>query len=101
MSFLCGEIDAWGPAGPEKRQLISISELQRFNKQKGEVLILHGREYPFITYMADIDQYPDFANYRVVPIPPIEIPHVPTFDVIKFTTKNAFLPDGVPFNEPD
>ena len=54
-----------------------------------------------LKYMADIDQYPDFANYRVVPIPPIEIPHVPTFDVIKFTTKNAFLPDGVPFNEPD
>jgi type IV secretion system protein VirD4 len=75
--------------------------LQSFNKQKGEVLILHGREYPFITYMADIDQYPDFANWRVVPIAPIEIPHVPTFDVIKFTTKNAFLPDGVPFNEPD
>ncbi|MCR5209390.1 MAG: type IV secretory system conjugative DNA transfer family protein [Lachnospiraceae bacterium] len=101
MSFLCGDINAWGPAGPEKRPLISISELQRFNKQKGEVLILHGREYPFITYMADIDSYPDFANYKVVPIPPIEIPHVPTFDVIKFTTKNAFLPDGVPFNEPD
>ena len=101
MSFLCGEIDAWGPGGAEKRRLISVTELQRFSKEKGECLILHGREYPFITYMADIDQYPAFSNYKVVPIPPIEIPHPPTFDVIKFTTKFAFIADGVPFSNPD
>jgi type IV secretion system protein VirD4 len=101
MSFLCGEIDAWGPGGAEKRRLISVSQLQRFNKQKGECLILHGRQYPFITYMADIDQYPAFSNFQVVPIPPIEIPHPPCFDVIKFTTKNAFITDGVPFSHPD
>ena len=101
MSFLCGEIDAWGPGGAEKRKLISVTELQRFSKEKGECLILHGREYPFITYMADIDQYPAFSNYKVVPIPPIEIKSPPTFDVIKFTTKFAFIADGVPFANPD
>ena len=79
----------------------TVTELQRFNKQKGECLILHGRQYPFITYMADIDEYPDFANYRVIPIPPIDIPHPPTFDVVKFTTKFAFAPEGVPFSHPD
>ncbi len=101
ISFLCGEIDAWGPGGAEKRRLISVSELQRFNKEKGECLILHGREYPFITYMADIDQYPEFVNYRVEPIPPIDIPHPPTFDIIRYTTKNAFITGGVPFSQPD
>lgn len=101
ISFLCGEIDAWGPAGPEKRKLISVTELQRFNKEKGECLILHGRQYPFITYMTDIDSYPMFSNYQVIPIPPIEIPMVPTFDVVKFTTKFAFAPEGVPFSQPD
>ncbi|MGN0345795.1 MAG: type IV secretory system conjugative DNA transfer family protein [Lachnospiraceae bacterium] len=101
ISFLCGEIDAWGPGGAEKRRLISVTELQRFNKQKGECLILHGRQYPFITYMADIDEYPEFRNYQTIPIPFIDIPRVNTFDVVKFTTKFAFQPDGVPFNEPD
>jgi len=101
ISFLCGEIDAWGPGGPEKRKLISVTELQRFSKEKGECLILHGREYPFITYMADIDQYPQFNRYQVIPIPPIDIPMVPTFDVVKFTTKFAFAPEGVPFSHPD
>ena len=51
--------------------------------------------------MADIDQYPAYCNYQVVPIPPIEIPHPNTFDVVKFTTKFAFQPEGVPFSQPD
>ena len=101
ISFLCGEIDAWGPGGPEKRRLISVEELQRFRKEKGECLILHGREYPFITYMADIDEYPEFRDYKVVPIPYIDFEQVNTFDVVKFTTKFAFAPEGVPFSNPD
>jgi type IV secretion system protein VirD4 len=37
--------------------LISISELQRLDKDKGEAFILHGRLYPFITELPDIDSY--------------------------------------------
>jgi type IV secretion system protein VirD4 len=37
--------------------LISISELQRLKKEMGEALILHGRNYPFMTQLPDIDDY--------------------------------------------
>ena len=101
ISYLCGEIDAWGPGGAEKRRLISVTELQRFNKEKGECLILHGRQYPFITYMTDIDAYPAFKNYQVVPIPNVELPNPMTFDVVKFTTAKSYSPDGIPFCKTD
>lgn len=60
ISELCGKIKL--PNGM-LRSLISTSELQRLRKDKGETLILHGREYPFITELADIDQYDGFKGY--------------------------------------
>ena len=39
------------------RPLISISELQRLKKEYGETLILHGRNYPFVTELPDINEY--------------------------------------------
>lgn len=50
------------------RRLISVSELQRFNKEKGEALIMHARQYPIITAMADISEYKAFGTY-----PPAEM----------------------------
>ena len=58
ISELCGTITM--PNGT-KRSLISPSELQRLDKVKGEVLILHGRNYPFITELPDIDEYKMFT----------------------------------------
>lgn len=54
------------------RALISTSELQRLRKEKGEALILHSREYPFISEMADIDEYKDFAEYVTVNLEKID-----------------------------
>ena len=65
ISSLCGEIVT---ANHEKRPLISVSELQRFNKEKGEALIIHSRQYPFISQLADIDMYESFKGYLPVPM---------------------------------
>ncbi|QSX06958.1 type IV secretory system conjugative DNA transfer family protein [Sedimentibacter sp. zth1] len=37
--------------------LISISQLQRLNKQRGEALVFNCRQYPIISELADIDEY--------------------------------------------
>lgn len=59
ISELCGDVIE--PTG-NKRRLISVSELQRLDKEKGEALIMHSRQYPFITEMPDIDEYPAFKK---------------------------------------
>lgn len=64
ISELCGSVTS----GNAMRRLISVSELQRLNKEKGEVLIMHARQYPFITEMADIDSYESFKGYESVPL---------------------------------
>ena len=55
ISELCG-------IGNDGLPLISISHLQRLNKDKGEALILHNRNYPYISRMPDIDAY-EFDYY--------------------------------------
>ena len=51
ISNLCGKFQSDGPV------LISTSQLQRLNKEKGEALIIHDRCYPFITQLPDVDDY--------------------------------------------
>jgi len=63
VSDLCGTITT---GTGEKRKLISVSELQRLNKERGEVLILNGRKYPFISELPDIDEYEMFKGYDTV-----------------------------------
>ena len=41
------------------KSLVTTSRLQRLDKNKGEVLIMHGRKYPFISYLKDINEYDD------------------------------------------
>lgn len=48
--------------------LISVSQLQRLDKERGEALILCNRMYPYIAHLADIDDYP-FASAA-----PLELP---------------------------
>ena len=52
LSELCGNTN-----GSQGKPLLSTSELQRLDKSCGEALLLHGRLKPFITKLADIDEY--------------------------------------------
>lgn len=51
--------------------LITVSQLQRLNKESGEALVLCGRMYPYLTHLPDIDGYP-FAD-----VPPVPLPNLP------------------------
>lgn len=52
ISSLCGKTNE-NPPMP----VISADQIQRLEKEKGEALILSGRELPFISHLADIEQY--------------------------------------------
>ncbi len=62
ISELCGKVASDAGISYEKQPLISISQLQRLSKERGEALIFCGRQYPFISEMADIDDC-SFASY--------------------------------------
>lgn len=65
ISDLCGEDALTG------EKLISVSQLQRLDKFKGEALILLGRQYPYIAHLADIN------DYHLPPLPPLPFPQKP------------------------
>lgn len=50
ISSLCGTQKSGKP-------LITTSRLQRLDKDKGEVLVMYGRKYPFMSYLKDINEY--------------------------------------------
>ena len=62
------------------RPLISTSELQRLNKDFGETLVLHGRHYPFVTELPDIDEY-RFKKYPPAKPKERELPQIVRYDV--------------------
>ncbi len=80
ISALCGEIYT---ADGRRRAMISVSELQRFDKQKGETLIMHARQYPIITEMADIDMYTAFKGYKAPKQRSFRLPQVQQFSLEK------------------
>lgn len=82
ISELCGNVIT---AGNNRRPLISVSELQRLDKEKGEALIIHGRLYPFIAEMADIDSYEMFKGYPACPMEPFDIPEAKVFSAEMYT----------------
>jgi len=58
ISQLCGAVIYQDLNGNKmSRPLISISELQRLSKERGEALILQGRQYPYMATLPDIDDY--------------------------------------------
>lgn len=81
ISELCG---TYYTAAGNQRSLISISELQRLDKAKGEALIMHSRQYPFITEIADIDDYEMFKGYETIPLAEYDLPDAKMFDLNKF-----------------
>lgn len=56
LSQLCGNIRNYEPQ-ETIRPLITISELQKLNKEHGEALVFYSRHYPFITNLPDIENY--------------------------------------------
>lgn len=98
ISELCGSIYT---ADKRQRRLISVSELQRFDKAKGEVLIMHARQYPIITEMADIDMYEDFKGYAPVPIRAIALPGVKLFSVNDLLWSVKTGARACPFQHPE
>lgn len=71
ISELCGSVYT---SDNRYRRLISVSELQRLDKEKGEALIMHSRQYPIITEIADIDMYPMFGKKSTVKLNKIKMP---------------------------
>lgn len=96
ISELCGNIRV---NGSTVRPLISTSELQRLDKQKGESLIMHARQYPYITEIADIDDYECFKGYPPVPLNTYTVPDAKVFDINKLL--NDIMNDRrpVPFSD--
>lgn len=81
ISDLCGE---YYTSEGYKRKLISVSELQRLDKEKGEALIIHGRQYPVITEIADIDDYEMFKGFPAPPLKANPVPNAGMFDLASF-----------------
>jgi type IV secretion system protein VirD4 len=46
--------------------LISISKLQRLDKNRGQVLIFHGRSYPYVSTLADISKYSGYKKEMAI-----------------------------------
>jgi hypothetical protein len=86
-------------ASHEKRPLISVSELQRFSKEKGEALIMHARQYPIITEIADIDQYEMFRNKAPAKMERTELPEVEVFSAEDLLQAVIGGDRPVPFSE--
>ncbi len=81
ISSLCGSY--YTPYG-NLRRLISVSELQRLDKSKGEALIMHCRQYPIISEIADIDDYEMFKGYSAPDLVEYEMPEAKMFDLDQF-----------------
>lgn len=47
------------------KPVLSVSDLQRLDKDEGEVIILRGRKKPYITRLPDIEKY-DKNKYKSV-----------------------------------
>jgi len=98
ISDLCGTIRTH--SGQERR-LISVSELQRLDKEKGEALIMHAREYPIITEMADIADYEMFGKEKPMPFRTNEDVEMSVFQPLyffdAFKYANVISSDGMLF----
>lgn len=56
LSKMCGNTRTYEPHEIQ-RPLITVSELQKLKKDKGEALLFYARHYPFVTHLPDISEY--------------------------------------------
>ncbi len=96
ISDLCGSIHL---DDRSTRPLISVSELQRLDKKKGEALILHSRQYPVITEIPDIDSYKMFSGYDPIPLNTFDVPEVSLFDLDKLIDDVMSDRRPIPFSD--
>lgn len=97
ISELCGNITT---SDKRQRRLISVSELQRLDKEKGEALIMHARQYPIITEIADIDMYECFKGYASVPLKEYDLPVVSVFSAKRLVLEVMAGKRTCPFADP-
>ncbi len=98
ISCLCGSYtDSYG----QSRRLISVSELQRLDKNKGEALIMHGRQYPIISEIADIDMYSMFKGYKADPLSEYEMPDARIFNLENYRNDVLIGISRLPFTRND
>ena len=91
ISELCGEIRT---AEGGVRRLISVSELQRF--KMGEMLVMHDRLYPYVTYMPDISAY-CLKSYPEIPRKKIAVGKAESVDIEKIIREIRIGDFPVPF----
>ena len=98
ISNLCGKSFCKESDGSiTTRPLISISELQRFKKEYGEALFLHGRNYPFVTELPDIGEY-KFKIYPQVKTDERQLPEIKRYDVDKVIASIRNQQSALPFS---
>jgi len=98
ISSLCGETYFRDSDGSIKsRPLISVSELQRLKKEYGETLILHGRNYPFVTELPDINEY-KFNIYPQITQEERQLPKMVLYDINKIISDIINQKRHIPFS---
>ena len=95
-SQLCGErcLD-----GNRVQPLITPSELQFLNKQRGEALMFVGRQHPYISYLPDIDDYVDFQQRPPLPLPRRRATNHEVFSLQKTLNEIIRCERSIPFTK--
>ena len=83
LSELCGYRKSSMIRNEDSVPLISVSQLQRLNKERGEALVFYGRKYPYITQLADITEY-KFKHLASQPLVKRKKKLVPVFQLNKY-----------------
>ena len=98
ISTLCGNaISTYSDDKIRSKPLISISQLQRLKKECGEALILHGRHYPLVSKLPDIDEY-QFAFYPPIKAKERQLPQIVQYDVEKVLEEIENKKRPIPFS---
>lgn len=99
ISDLCGKNEDGAP-------LITTTQLQRLNKEKGEVLLLLDRHYPFIAHLPDISEYVGYQEQSEIrPYPQRSNKKAPVYthnDLASSIEETSFLdlPDDLLLRRP-
>ena len=97
ISELCGERYL---SDGRQIPLITTSQLQRLDKDKGEVLLLCGRNFPYITNLPDIDEFKCFKGYPISVTSETDIKQTKIMSVKKVLYEIEIGKRPVPFTIP-
>ena len=96
ISELCGDVQ-----NSQQKPILTTSELQRLDKKLGEALVLHGRNKPFVSRLADIEEYDNMRTSKILPVRGADVNRKPWSQIDFFSqhVKNKImheLPDDSP-----